>query len=169
MEGYNWLVDSNKDSSVRSFHGLASFYHRFIKDFSSLVAPINECMKKSMFKWKTEAENSFNIIKTKLSTTAVFALPDFDKVFELHCYGSKIGIGAVLSQEAEAVAYFSEKLSGARSNYSTYDAEMQRFERLIIGSIIYNSGEFVLFSGHKALKYLNGQQNINRRYGKWAS
>ena len=37
---------------VRSFHGLVSFYCRFVKDFSMLVAPLTKIVKKSVsFKW----------------------------------------------------------------------------------------------------------------------
>jgi hypothetical protein len=53
----------------------------------------------------------------------LLVLLDFEVPFELHCDASKVGIGAVLSQGGKLMAFFSEKLSGSRLNYSTYDME----------------------------------------------
>lgn len=110
-------------TEARSFHGLASFYRRFIAHFSALMAPITDCIARKPFVWTAAASVAFDRIKTKLTYALVLLLPDFELPFELSCDASKTGIGAVLSQGAQPVAYFSEKLSGPRSRYSTYDVE----------------------------------------------
>ena len=112
-------------TQVRSFLGLAGFYRRFVKDFGSIAAPLNELTKKDVpFVWGDAQQEAFMILKDKLTHAPLLQLPDFNKTFELECDASGIGLGGVLLQDGKPVAYFSEKLSGPSLNYSTYDKEL---------------------------------------------
>jgi hypothetical protein len=52
---------------VQSFHGLAGFYRRFVKDFSTIAAALNNLTKKDVpFKWSDEQDQAFNELKAKL-------------------------------------------------------------------------------------------------------
>ncbi|XP_071912267.1 uncharacterized protein [Coffea arabica] len=150
-----WPTPTNV-SQVRSFHGLASFYRRFVKDFSTIAAPLNETIKKNVgFQWGKEQEESFNRLKDLLTSAPILALPNFDVTFEVECDASGIGIGAVLHQNHRPLAYFSEKLSGGALNYPTYDKELYAVVRALeVWQHYLMPKEFVIHTDHESIKFL---------------
>ncbi|RDX81204.1 Retrovirus-related Pol polyprotein from transposon gypsy, partial [Mucuna pruriens] len=77
-------------NDVRSFHGLASFYICFVKDFSTLAAPLNEMVKNNA---------GFKALKDRLTHSPILALPNFTKPFKLECNVSNMGVVVMLLQE----------------------------------------------------------------------
>ncbi|XP_019058301.1 PREDICTED: uncharacterized protein LOC109116762 [Tarenaya hassleriana] len=148
---------------------LFGFIWRFVKDFSTIAAPLTEVIKKNVgFKWGDAQEAAFQLLKEKLTNSPLLSLPDFSKAFEVECDASGVGIGAVLMQEGKPIAYFSEKLSGAQLNYPTYDKELYALVRTLQTWQHYLwSKEFIIHTDHEALKHLKGQQRLNKRHAKW--
>ena len=99
---------------VHCFYGLASFYRRFPKDFSSIIAPLTGRVKKGTFEWTKATQRAFESIKGRLCLAPILALPNFKLLFEVKCDASRARIGAVLTQANCPLAYFSEKLNGSR-------------------------------------------------------
>jgi hypothetical protein len=155
---------------VRSFHGLASFYRKFIRNFSGICAPMMDTVKKrhKSFHWTEEAEKSFKLLKEKITEQPVLVLPDFSKTFQVRCDASGFAIGAVLSQDNRPIAYFSEKLNDAKMKYSTYDKEfyaviqaLKKWRHYLVPK------EFVLYSDNHALQFITRQEKLNQKHAKW--
>ncbi|GJT45861.1 reverse transcriptase domain-containing protein [Tanacetum coccineum] len=93
---------------------------------------------------------------------------DIPPVFQVECDASGVGIGGVLSQNQRPIAFFSEKLNDARRKYSTYDKEFYAIVRSLDTwrhYLLFN--EFVMFSNHEVLKFINGQHKLKSRHAKW--
>ncbi|GKA26786.1 RNA-directed DNA polymerase [Tanacetum coccineum] len=133
-----------------------------------IVAPITECLKSSKFVWNTAAQSAFERLKHAVTEAPVLALPNFEHVFQVECDASGLGISGVLSQLNRPIAFFSEKLNDTRRRYSTYDKEFYA----IVRSLEYwrhylLPAEFILYSDHQALKFIQGQAKLKPRHAKW--
>lgn len=165
----SWPQPTNL-KQVRSFLGLAGFYHRFVKDFSTIASPLDALNKKNApFVWGPSQDAAFNELKTLLTHAPLLALPNFDKTFEVHYDASGNGIDGVLMPEKWPIAYFSEKLSRARLNYPIYDKELYALVRVLhVWEHYLRPCEFVINTDHETLKYIKGQTKLSKRHAKWS-
>ncbi|GAU39803.1 hypothetical protein TSUD_219780 [Trifolium subterraneum] len=156
-------------SEVRSFLGLAGYYRRFILGFSEIALPLTRLTRKgAAFVWNELCENSFNLLKQKLTSAPVLVIPDPDKKYVVYCDASNKGLGCVLMQEGTVVAYASRQLKPHEENYPTHDLELAAiiFALKIWRHHLYGV-QFALYSDHKSLRYLFDQKELNMRQRRW--
>jgi len=110
---------------IRSFLGLAGYYRRFIEGFSKLALPLTKLTRKGQaYVWDTKCEKSFLELKKRLTSTPVLILQNPKESFVVYCDASKMGIGGVLMQSRQVVAYASRQLKVHEKNYPTHDLEL---------------------------------------------
>nr|GFB31204.1 putative reverse transcriptase domain-containing protein [Tanacetum cinerariifolium] len=84
---------------IRQFLGLAGYYQRFIEGFSKIAKPMTKLtQKKVKFEWGDKQEAAFQLLKKKLCSAPILALPEGSKDFIVYCDASIKGLGAVLMQ-----------------------------------------------------------------------
>ena len=85
---------------VRSFLGLAGYYHWFIPDFSKIAKPMTRLLQKDQkFVWTPECDVAFHPLQTLLTSTLVLTQPNIEKPFDVFCDALGTGLGCVLMQE----------------------------------------------------------------------
>jgi hypothetical protein len=110
MDVLNWMPLTTA-SEIRSFLGLAGYYHRFIKDFSKIAKPMTKLLEKNKaFEWTTECQASIEELRKCLTSAPVLVLPDLTKKFDIYCDASSQGLGCALMQEGQVVCCASRQL-----------------------------------------------------------
>jgi hypothetical protein len=168
QEVMNWKPPTTV-RQIRSFLGLAGYYQRFIPDFSRIVKPITELLKKeAKFVWGQKCEDAFHTLRQHLTTTSVLAQPDSSKPFDVYCDASGTGLGCVLMQDNQVIAYASRALRPHEQNYLTHDLELAAMVHALKMWRHYLMGIHCnIFTDHKSLKYIFTQADLNMRQRRW--
>jgi hypothetical protein len=119
----NWPLPSTL-KSIKGFLGLTGYYRKFIRGYEMIAAPLTALLQKNSFKWSDSATKAFQELEQAVTHPHVLRLPDFTKPFTIKCDASGIGIGAVLKQEGQPIAFMSQTLKGKALLLSTYEKEL---------------------------------------------
>jgi hypothetical protein len=154
---------------IKSFIGMTGYYRRFIEGFSKIARPMTTLLaKKVEFKWTPACQESFEMLKQKLTTTPVLVLPDVHKPFSVYCDALYTGLGCVLMQEGKVVAYSSRQLKVHEKNYPTHDLQLAAVIHALKTWRHYLYGQKCdIYTDHKSLKYIFTQSELNIRQRRW--
>ena len=160
----NWKPPTNV-IEIRSFLGLAGYYRKFVEGFSKLAAPLTKLTRKEeKFVWSETCQQSFNELKHKLTSALVLTLPSGQDGYTVYCDASRQGLGSVLMQHENVIAYASRQLKKHEQNYLTHDLELAAvvFSLRIWRHYLYGV-PYIIFIDHKSLQYLFTQKELNMR------
>ncbi|KKF92157.1 Retrotransposable element Tf2 155 kDa protein type 1 [Ceratocystis platani] len=172
----NWPTPKSL-TDTQAFLGFGNFYRRFIRDFSSLVAPLTRLTKKDVpFLWDSACESAFQTLKDHFSSAAILAHFDWDKDVILETDASDYVSAGVMSQRDDdgtlrPVAFFSKKHSAAECNYEIYDKELLAIIRCFEEwrpELEGAPSPVKVITDHRNLEYFMSTKQLNRRQARWS-
>ena len=162
-------------TEIRSFLGLASYYRRFVPEFSTIASPMTELTKKGQaFEWTDSCDEAFRRLKQKPIESPVLSYPsrsDGD-MFVLDSDASDTGIGAVLSQiqdgKEKVISYASRMLTVSQRRYCVTYRELlpvvvfvKQFRHYFLGR------QFKTWMDHASLRWLFKFKDAEGMVGRW--
>lgn len=169
---------------VRQFLGLSQHYRRFVRNFSTIAAPLTKLTqgtgpKKRAINWTPECQASFDNIKQLLISAPVLQAPDMKLPFRIETDSSNFGVGAVLLQPNRSnpslwhpIAYESKKLSEEEMGFPCQERELISIVHALRTWRCYVDGcsaGYEVYSDHNPLVYFRKQTKPTPRLVRWIS
>ena len=148
-------------TEVESFLVLASYHRRFVPKFAETARPLHKASETSTkFEWTPEAQDAFEFLKLKLTSTPILVFPCSKEPFILYTDASQFAMGAVLEQvqdgKMRAICYASRSLSKSQTKYFATRRELlalvtftRHFRHYLLGQ------KFTIVTDHSALQWLH--------------
>ncbi|GKE30048.1 putative reverse transcriptase domain-containing protein [Tanacetum coccineum] len=155
--------------NIRQFLGLAGYYRRFIEGFSKIAKSMTKLTHKGVkFDWGDKEEAALQLLKQKLCSAPILALPEGAKKIIVYYDASHKGLGAVLMQRDMVITYASCQLKIHERNYTTHDLDLGAvvFALKIWRHYLYGT-KCTVFTDHKSLQHILDQKELNMRQRHW--
>ncbi|KAL0198990.1 hypothetical protein M9458_007530, partial [Cirrhinus mrigala] len=164
---------------LQRFLGFSNFYRRFIRNFSTVAAPLTSMVKRGKVRltWSPDAVQALHELRQRFTTAPILRHPDPQLPFLVEVDASSKGVGAVLSQrqgqppKTSPCAFFSHKLSPAKRNYDVGNRELLAIKLALEEWRHWLEGArhpFIILTDHKNLEYLRAAKVLNHREARWA-
>ncbi|GJT12297.1 putative reverse transcriptase domain-containing protein [Tanacetum coccineum] len=160
----NWKSPTTP-SEVRSFLGLASYYMRFIANFSKIAKPLTSLTQKNQkYEWGEKEEVAFQTLKNNMCDAPILSLLDRIEDFVVYYDASNQGLGCVLMKRGKVIAYASRQLKIHEKNYTTHDLELGAvvFALKTWRHYLYGT-KSIIYTDHKSLQRIFNQKELNMR------
>jgi hypothetical protein len=108
----HWPPPTNV-TELRAFLGLTGYYRKFVKGYGIIAKPLTQLLKQKAFLWTPTAQQAFDNLK----------LANIQAPFQVETDACAEGIGAVLMQSGQLIAYLSKALGVRHKNLSIYEKE----------------------------------------------
>jgi hypothetical protein len=167
----DWPVPQTQ-SHIRSFLALTQFFRRFIKDYSSIAWPLTERTKDTYIQniqWDNECQAAFEELKRLLCEAPILQVPDFTKPFTMVTDASVVGMGGVLFQDDQTVAYESKKFSPTEANYQTTERELLSLVYCLKKWAVYmrHNPDNVIYTDHIPNTYFKTKPTLSPKEIRW--
>lgn len=164
---------------VRRLVGLVNWYRKFIPKAAELLAPLTDIIREDgptsqkKVTWTDRARQSFEEIKTILTSEPILAMADFKLPFKIYTDASLVAGAAVLTQvqdgQERVIQYHSVKFTPTQQNYSATERELlavlagvERFRPWVDGR------PFEVITDHSSIQWLTSMKNPHGKLTRWA-
>ncbi|GKB49177.1 putative reverse transcriptase domain-containing protein [Tanacetum coccineum] len=128
IESIKDWTSSKTPTEIRQFLGLAGYYRRFIEGFSKIAKPMMNLTQKSVkFDWGENEEAAFQMLKQKLCSALILALPEGSENFMVYCDTSHKGFGRDFDAKREGLSWMIQTSLWK----NTSDSKKKRLEDMV--------------------------------------
>ncbi|GBG60136.1 hypothetical protein CBR_g3379 [Chara braunii] len=162
-------------AELRSFLGLANYCRKFVRNFSTIAAPLRRPLRKeTIWKWDKDCTSAVKKLKQALIEYPVLKVADPSLPFVVTTDASQYDIGALLQQDDgngyRNVEFMSARMPSEKVATSTYERELYALRQALEHWKHYLLGRhFKVYSDHETLRWLKTQAKMTPKLTRWAA